>query len=673
MQQLNFISIKLTFFLIIGIIVGFYIEFKLSIVFALLLILLALLGIVYKRKSKNGFLFFGIIAALTTISIGVLVISFSNPKNNTAHYSNHLKENKSEWIVKVDEVLKSSTFSKRYIVNAKNCNGNKVLGKLVLNVSNDSLSPLFKVDDELIFRAEAKKIGSPLNPHQFDYQDFLKKKRIFHQLYISENQYIITKTPSRTLFGYASSFRGKLIEKLKKENFGEEELTIIQALLLGQRNDISSATYDYYKNAGAVHILAVSGLHIGVLLLLLQFVLKPIELLPKGKTIKLVLLVSFLWVFAFIAGLSASIVRAVTMFTFIAYAMYLNRPTNTFNIIALSMFFILLIEPLFLFQVGFQMSYAAVITIVWIYPKLQRFWFPENIVLRKGWQLISVSIAAQLGVLPISLLYFHQFPALFFISNLVVIPFLGIILGLGILVLLLASLNSLPKVLVSIYDFLIQRMNSVISFIGQQEGFVFHNIPFDRLQLILGYLIIISLVSTLAKPKFKRLAILLSIIIVFQSWVLFKQSETLAKERFIITHETANTLLLNQKATTLEVFGNLTNFSNRILQDYKTGERIDSILVSPLKNSYSIKKQTLYLMDSIGIYPQQKQLDYLILTQSPKINLERLLDSTSVKRIIVDGSNYKSYVARWKATCLKRKLPFHNTSEKGAYYFIKEN
>ncbi|WP_350289986.1 ComEC/Rec2 family competence protein [uncultured Croceitalea sp.] len=672
MQQFNFISIKLSFFLIVGIIVGFYIEFKLSIIFPLLIILLALLGIAYKRKSKSGFPFFGIIAALTTVSIGVLVISFSNPKNNTAHYSNHLKENKSEWIVKVDEVLKSSTFSKRYIVNAKNCDGNKVLGKLVLNVSNDSISPSFKVDDELILIAEAKRTGKPLNPYQFDYQEFLQKKRIYHQLNISNHQYIITKTPSRTLFGYASSFRGNLIEKLQKENFGKEELAIIEALILGQRNAISAATYDDYKNAGAVHILAVSGLHIGILLLLLQFVLKPLELLPKGKIIKLIVLVSLLWAFAFIAGLSASIVRAVTMFTFIAYAMYLNRPTNTFNIIALSMFFILMIEPLFLFQVGFQMSYAAVIAIVWIYPKLQRFWYPENIVLRKGWQMFSVSIAAQLGVLPISLFYFHQFPALFFISNLVVIPFLGIILGLGALVLLLTILNALPEVVLSFYNFLIKSMNSIISFIAQQEGFVFRNIPFDSLQLILGYLIIISLVITLAKPKFKRLAILLLGIIVFQSWVLYKQSETISKERIVLIHETANTLILRQKATILEVFGSPTNFSSRILQDYKTGERIDSILISPLKNSFSINKQTLYLMDSLSIYPHQKQLDYLVLTQSPRINLERLLDCTNVKRVIVDGSNYKSYVARWKTTCLKRKLPFHDTSEKGAYYFIKD-
>ena len=133
------------------------------------------------------------------------------------------------------------------------------------------------------------------------------------------------------------------------------------------------------------------------------------------------------------------------MFSFVAYALYLNRPSNTFNILALSMFFILLLfNPMLLFQVGFQMSYAAVFAIVWVYPMLQRSWYPKNKIIRKIWQLLSVSIAAQLGVLPISLFYFHQFPGLFFISNLLVVPFLGILLAGGILVLVLGFQTPYP-------------------------------------------------------------------------------------------------------------------------------------------------------------------------------------------------------------------------------------
>jgi competence protein ComEC len=128
-------------------------------------------------------------------------------------------------------------------------------------------------------------------------------------------------------------------------------------------------------------------------------------------------------------------------------------------------------------------------------------------------------------------------------------------------------------------------------------------------------------------------------------------------------------MFLNQKGRSLYVYGNQTDFSPRIIKDYKVAESIDNISYSELKNVYSINNKKLYVMDGIGVYPTQKQLDYLILTASPKINLERLLDSIPTKKVIVDGSNYKSYVNRWRQTCLKRKLPFHYTGEKGAHYF----
>lgn len=312
----------------------------------------------------------------------------------------------------------------------------------------------------------------PLNPHQFDYKSYLKGLGISHQLRLNTNNFFLKENPSPTLFGISASVRNKIIDKLKQASFGKEELGIIQALLLGQRNDISAETYNNYKNAGAVHILAVSGLHIGILLLLLQFLLRPLERLPKGKTLKLIAIVALLWCFALLAGLSPSVVRAVTMFSFVAYALHLNRPSDTFNTLALSMFFILLvIDPNLLFHVGFQMSYAAVLAIVWVYPLLQKLWYPKNKILRYFWQLISVSIAAQLGVLSISLFYFHQFPGLFFISNLVIIPALGLILGMGIVVILLALLNLLPDFLVSLYDTLIHWMNSIIGWVAEQEAF----------------------------------------------------------------------------------------------------------------------------------------------------------------------------------------------------------
>ncbi|WP_262897093.1 ComEC/Rec2 family competence protein [Allomuricauda sp. CAU 1633] len=657
----------------VGIILGFY--FEIAPLFPLLAILLffPILFWLRKRQSREGFPLFEMGTVLTTVSLGMFVVAMAMGTALGNHYSQHDFERESLWHLKVREVLKPNSFSQRYVTQVISLDKEDVVGKLILNLPADSTSSKLKVDDEIFVFSKAEAIHPPLNPHQFDYKDYLRKQAIYHQIKAANHAVIIAENASTTPLGLASNAREHIISKLQEEPFGQEELSVIQALLLGQRDDISESTYNDYKNAGAVHILAVSGLHVGVLLLLLQFLLSPLERFPKGKTLKLLLVVLLLWGYAFVAGLSPSIVRAVTMFSFLAYAMYLNRPTNSFNIIALSMLFILLIKPLFLFQVGFQMSYAAVFAIVWIYPKLQKLWFPENVVVQKTWQLLSVSVAAQLGVLPISLFYFHQFPALFFISNLVIIPFLGLILGMGILIITLSLINQLPEFLVAIYNWIIGMMNAVVNWVAKQEGFIIKDIPFDSVQLILGYFTIISMVVFLSRPKRKTALALFAGIVMLQGWSIWNQFQFKNKESLILVHKSRNTILLHQTGKVLSIAAQDTSNVDRIANDYAVAERIQRLYKNPIQNSYFINQKKLYVMDSLGFYPLNKELEFLLLTQSPKINLERLLDSIQPKMVLADGSSYRSYVERWKTTCSQKEIPFHYTGEKGYYVFDLKN
>lgn len=669
MSLLKFIPIKLTLCLVLGILIGYYFKLGIKVPLFTSIVFIAVLGFIFlKQKSRNS-ISFGIFSLLTVIFLGILSVSLWQPKNQKDHYSHQNFEIEHLWKVKVREVLKSNSFSDRYIGNVFSVDEKKTSGKLILNLYRDSTSKKLQVDNELFVFGNLSEVKPPLNPHQFDYKAYLENLGIYHQLQLEKTNHFAAEYSQETMYGVAASIRNNIISKLQKANFGKEELSIIQALLLGQRDDISQETYNNYKNAGAVHILAVSGLHIGILLLLLQFLLSPLEYFPKGKPIKLVVIVILLWCFALLAGFSASIVRAVTMFSFVAYALYLNRPSNTFNILALSMFTILLvINPMLLFQVGFQMSYAAVFAIVWIYPMLQRLWFPKNRITKKIWQLLSVSVAAQLGVLPISLFYFHQFPALFFISNLLIVPALGLILGMGISTIVLALLDWLPAWFVSLYNRLIGLMNSIIEWVAQQEAFVFKNIPFDTAQLLLSYGIIVSLLALVSKVSFKRSAVFLTCIISFQLWTFYASYSTSHKEALLLAHRTKNSILLHQSGHRLEVATSDTVSSKAIIKDYQVAERIRNIKFQTVQNSYEMGTKKILVIDSLGIYPLQKA-DYIILTQSPKINLERLIDSIHPKLIIADGSNYRSYISRWRKTCTKRKLPFHYTGEKGAYYF----
>lgn len=654
-----------------GIVLGFYGGLP---PLSFLIVLLVLLPVLYgigKKQTRDGFPFFELFTAFFGIGLGVFVVGMATFPVNSYRIDHDLNL-ESTWHLKITERLKPNPFSQKYVAEVIALDTESASGKILLILPSDSTDKSFKVDDELLILAKPETVPPPLNPHQFDYKRYLEKQGIHHQILANKKVLVPIEHPSQTLLGVASSFREHIIAQLKKHDFGVQEVGVIQALLLGQRDDISEDTYNNYINAGAVHILAVSGLHVGILLLLLQFLLSPLERLRSGKTLKLVIIVTLLWAYAFIAGLSPSIIRAVTMFSFLAYAMHLNRPTNSFNIIALSMLFILLVKPLFLFQVGFQMSYAAVFAIVWIYPKMQRFWYPDNYFLQKIWQLLSVSVAAQLGVLPISLFYFHQFPALFFVANLLIIPFLGLILGFGILVIFLALMDALPATLVLVYDQIIKLMNATVGWVAHQEEFIFKDIPFDAVQLVLGYVVVFALVVFLSRPKWKLAMILLLGFIGFQGWNLWNQVQIQKKETLILTHRSRNTVLLHQMGSSLQIYAADSLNLGSLTKDYSIAERVKNSRVEPLKNYYSINQQTLYVMGSLALYPPTSKIDYLLLTQSPKVNLERVLDSLRPKMVLADGSNYKSVVKRWEKTCKQKEIPFHYTGEKGFYVFIVE-
>tara|TARA_R110001592_G_scaffold79003_1_gene236543 strand:- start:6196 stop:8220 length:2025 start_codon:yes stop_codon:yes gene_type:complete len=674
MKLLAFIPIKLTLLLILGILIGYFFSFNLVHLLITTISLFILLSVVFIFEKKTNTKLFGVVASAAFISLGIYSYTSAQPVNSVNHYTKLTSQKDGAWTLKINEVLKPNLYSHRYFATVKSIGDEKVSGQLLITIANDSTFAPLQVDDEFLTLANIQVINEPLNPHQFNYKKYLENLGVYHQVRIVPDQIIKVKNSNSSFIGMASKARDNIIKKLKKENFGADEIGVIQALLLGQRSDISEETYSNYQKAGAVHILAVSGLHIGILLLLIQFLLSPLKNIPQGRTVILMLSVLFLWGFAFLAGLSASIIRATAMFTFVAYALYLNRPSNSFNILALSVLFILLfINPNLLFQVGFQMSYAAVFAILWIFPLLKKLWFPKNKIVRYFWQLLCVSIAAQLGVLPISLYYFHQFPGLFFISNLIIVPALGIILGIGILVIFLSLINWLPSKLVWFYNGIISLMNNLIGWVAKQESFIFSSISLDFGQLILSFIVIVFFINACTLFTYKRITLFIISLLSFQSYTAFQKLEACKTREAIVLHQTKNSILINRSGRNLSVLSNSSEKANNLISDYQTAERIESTQFDSLKNSYSLKNETLLVLDSAGIYTQSTSQKIILLIQSPKINLDRLIGSIKPKEIIADGSNYRSYIDRWRNTCLKNKIPFHYTGEKGAYYFDLEN
>ena len=212
-------------------------------------------------------------------------------------------------------------------------------------------------------------------------------------------------------------------------------------------------------------------------------------------------------------------------------------------------------------------------------------------------------------------------------------------------------------------------MNSIVAWVADQESFLFKSISLDNGQLLLAYFVIGLLVYMLQRIIFKRVALFLIALLCFQSWSIYQNYKASSTNEVLVLHQTKNPILISKNGTSINIITGDSKAAEKVILDYRIGERIDSSSYRTLSNSYDVHGLPLLIIDSLGIYTQQNPGQVILLTYSPKLNLDRLLHNIKPRQIIADGSNYISYVKRWKETCSKNKVPFHYTGEKGAYYF----
>jgi len=672
---MKFVPVQLTFFLILGILTGYLINIEpihLIYLFGVIMLVFVFVFLranrLYKVSSS-----FTISVFLISILIGITSITINKEINNKLHYSNNSNFKEQEAIpaiIHIERVLKPNLFYEKFVGEVLQFDGKKSIGKILINVKRDSSSNRIMVDDRFTVKSNFNEIKKPLNPYMFNYKKYLQNKQIHHQIYLNKEQLFKLNNDTYSFKGIAANVRYEINESLKASGFKNEELALINAMLLGQRNFMTKDLLESYSGAGAIHILAVSGLHIGIMLILLNFIFKPLHYLKNGKLLAAFLIILLLWIYALIAGFSASIVRAVTMFTALTIGMYLIKRSNVYNTLVVSMFFLLIFNPFYLFDVGFQLSYLAVFSIVWIQPKLYKSWKPSIWFLRKGWQLFTVSIAAQVGILPLSLYYFHQFPGLFFLSNLVLIPAVGAVLAVGILVIALSYFEVLPELLKELYENTLYFMNAFVKWVSSHEAFIIENITFSSALMLSFYLAIFVTLKWTEKRNFNRFILVLGALIIVQTVFVFEKYQLESSEEFIVFNTQKESVIGIRKGSRLNMFSEEPKTINEyILKPFLVGKGIENMLpIEQNKKLYKFKNEIVLFVDSLGFYNFNSiKPTMIVLQNSPKINLDRLLQELKPKAVIVDGTNYKSYVERWRVTCVKNKTPFHNTMQKGAF------
>jgi competence protein ComEC len=520
--------------------------------------------------------------------------------------------------------------------------------------------------DEIWLKNSVYPIPKAFNPYQFDYANYLEKQNVYHQIYTRENQIKIIQTHKNFDF-YIEKLRNNLSKSFDIHHFEPKTKAIIDALILGQRLELDKETIADYSNAGVIHILAISGLHISIIYFFIVFLLKPLKRVRFGAEIQLLIVLAILWLFAFLTGLPASVTRAVTLFSFISIGNYFNQPKAIYNALAISAFLILLVNPNAIFDVGFQLSYAAVLSIVLFQPFYKKFYFTENKIGIYFIDTILVSLAAQIGVLPLSLYYFNQLPLLFLLANLIIIPLSSLVLIVGIVILPLNYVfPSIALFLGNILEYSIQFMNNYIHWIAQFKSGIITNISFSGWLTFSMYLIIIALIYGLYHAKAKNVKYILLSILIFQcSYITVKWNENHRSELVIFNEKATLIGIKNHK--NVIAFSDAPEHNYATLNHYKRGTFSDSLEVFSLKNTISFKNKRILVVDSLGIYKTSIRPDIIVLTQNPKINLLRLIHDVSPKVIIADKSNYKNSIKRWETTCRKEKIPFHAIAKKGFY------
>lgn len=670
MKAFTYPLIPFTLSFIFGIICNRFFNFDYTqLIFPFLVICGIFFFFWYKTKNswKPNFTF-GLSTYLFAFGLGLIVQSFHFQPNSSKHYSHAIFKQEKNIVVGVVEAnLKPTAKNTKHIIRINSVNGEENFGNLLTFISkkaNKNIVP----GDEIIFTSDFIKIPKNFNPYQFDYANYLENKNIFHEVFLKPNEFYIGQHHNNwDSFWFTS--QQKLTNSFNQHSFDKKTQAIVNALLFGQRKLLDKETLTTYSNAGIVHILAISGLHVGILYLLLISLLKPLKRVKKGKLIELAITLSFLWSFAVLTGLSASVTRAVTMFSILAIGRFLNRDSSTYNTIAFSALLLLLFNPNFIFDVGFQMSYAAVLAIVAFNPFFNYFKFGKSKIIHFFTDIILVSLAAQIGVLPLSLYYFNQFPALFLLANIVIIPLTTAILWLGITTL---ALNFIfPKLALfigSVLAFFISTMNTYAEWISSFDDLVIKDISFSFSLCVFAYIVIIAFIFWCYQKSAKHFQYFLISLACFQVLYLTILFTSKNESEFIFFNS-KKALISLKNDDKIQLFTDNVEVNSENITNYKRGTFSDEVFISKLQNVYRFKNKNILVIDSVYFKTPEKP-DIIFITSNATINLERVLLDNNPEMIIANNSNPFYKIEQWKATCRKRKIPFHATAEKG-YYKLK--
>ncbi|MBX2930747.1 MAG: ComEC family competence protein [Chitinophagaceae bacterium] len=673
--------------LIVGILVQYHFQLSLSI-FIYIAVVALLLFIGYeilpsaKKYSYNWTS--GIAIVLFLIAVGGSISYIKNIEHQPqwigkyAQNSIAVKLTLKEPIVQKQNSFKALAQAETVLINNQ---WQPVKGDVLLYFKKDSSKPNLQYGYQIVVAKKLMPIINAGNPGGFNYARYCSFQNIHYQAFLNDEDFITLSTTETNWFDkLIIQARTKVLTILKTYIKGNNELSIAEALLIGYRDNLDRDLVQSYSNTGVVHIIAISGLHLGMIYGLLIFLFKPFIKYKWSKVVKPLVILIVLWGFSFIAGAAPSILRSAVMFSFIVLGETISKKTNIYNSLAASAFLLLLINPFNLWDVGFQLSYSAVLSIVVFQKYINNWFYFKHKFLRDFWSLNAVTLSAQILTLPIVLYHFHQFPTLFLFTNLLAVPFSGFILYIELLLLVVASFSFIGIYVGKLIEWSIELMNHFILYADSIPFSVWPSIQINILQAIILYAAIIGFWMWI---YYKKPSIFVIALGFFSGFILLRSINFIQRNKqqklvvYNVSNHTAIDIIEGRKYyfigdSILTKDGFLRNFHlkpSRILHRITPENQPKSFSIH--QNLISCNRKNILIIDDNTFetpeLSKKIDVDVIVLTKNPKIYLNKLSNTFSCKQYVFDSSNPFWKVAYWKKDADSLHLQYHATATDGAF------
>jgi competence protein ComEC len=548
-------------------------------------------------------------------------------------------------------------------------------GKVILYFQKDQAFKTLSFGSQILIKNKLQEIKNTGNPGSFDYKQYCLFQGITHQAYLTANDFVLLNQSQTAFETFIFDSREWVIRTIKKYIDGEKEQGLASALLIGYKNDLDKSLVQSYTNTGVVHIIAISGLHLGLIYWLLLLLTQPLAKNKWSKWLRLIIILSSLWLFSILSGAQPSVMRSAVMFSFLALGEIISRQSKVYNNLALSAFVLLCYDPFWLWDAGFQLSYAAVISISAFYKPIYNWFYFTNKGIDFFWKLVAITLAAQLLTLPVSIYHFHQLPLLFLITNIVAVPLSSVILFGEIFLCAFFFITPLAQATGKLLHWLIYWMNSYIEQWNDMPFALWKGLSITPLQATLLVILILSASYWLLNRKrhLLYLAVFSSLLFMGLRSISFIQA---GQQKRIIVYNVPKLQAIDIiQGMQYNFIGDsellYDNFNRNFhLQPSRLIQRVAWNQEIPVQaKNLEVQGKYIFIIDGQNptIFPQKTNVDLLILSKNPRLYISKLIATGRPGQVVIDGSVPDWKARLWQHDCDSLHIPCFNVTEKGAY------